>query len=90
MRLLYDPAKADYQLPAIYDSNGCLHVLSKVRIPHHAAWVRILDTKLLERRQGKDESYWPVGITDNQFMCLILKVSFRSLFFCGCSPSFSG
>lgn len=39
-----------------------------------ATWARIMDTKLLERRQGKHESYWPVGITGSTFMCLILKV----------------
>jgi hypothetical protein len=62
------------QAPLIYDSEGLLSVLDRFRQPGQARWVPLLDTRLLERKQGKDESYWPIGITNNQFLCVILKV----------------
>ena len=62
------------QAPAMYDSNGLLSILDRFRRPSQARWVPILDTTSLSRRQGKDESYWPVGVSGTLFMCLILKV----------------
>ncbi|KAG2756173.1 hypothetical protein P692DRAFT_20826324 [Suillus brevipes Sb2] len=59
--------------PAIYDSAGYIHLMIHHRRPNRAAWARLMDTNLLERKQGKDESYWPVGLSQNTLMCLILK-----------------
>ncbi|KAI0371170.1 hypothetical protein BV20DRAFT_965857 [Pilatotrama ljubarskyi] len=59
--------------PAIYDSSGVLHIMPRFRIPLSATWIRALDTNKLERREGKHESYWPVGVAGDAFMCLILK-----------------
>ncbi|KAJ7680302.1 hypothetical protein DFH06DRAFT_1076932 [Mycena polygramma] len=58
--------------PAMYDSTGRVHVLTKYRIPHHASWARIMDTNLLEST-GKDTTYWPIAICGSQFLCFVLK-----------------
>ncbi|CCM06867.1 uncharacterized protein FIBRA_09175 [Fibroporia radiculosa] len=59
--------------PAIYDSAGVLNIMPRFRLPFAATWTRALDTNSLERREGKQESYWPVGVAGETFMCLILK-----------------
>lgn len=51
--------------------------LDKSRRPGQARWVPMLDTNTLARREGKTESYWPVGMTAESFVCVILKVSLR-------------
>ena len=60
--------------PVIYDSVGMLSVLDRFRRPTQARWVPALDTMTLARRVGKEESYWPVGLSSKEFMCIILKV----------------
>ena len=57
----------------MYDSAGILSVLDRFRRPMQGRWIPILDTNTLARRQGKDESYWPIGLSSKLFMCLILK-----------------
>ncbi|KAG8694965.1 hypothetical protein FRC09_009480 [Ceratobasidium sp. 395] len=59
--------------PAMSDSAGVLYVLDRFRRPTQARWIPILDTVTLPRRVGKDESYWPVGLSNSHFHCLILK-----------------
>ncbi|KZT57147.1 WD40 repeat-like protein [Calocera cornea HHB12733] len=59
--------------PAIYDSSGVLHVLQHIRRPGKGMWAPALDTNTMERRVGKQESYWPVGVSDAEFHCVILK-----------------
>jgi chromosome transmission fidelity protein 4 len=63
----------DDQIPALYKSNGVLSLLHRSRRPGQARWVPSLDTNLLERREGKQESYWPVSVSNNQLHCVILK-----------------
>lgn len=60
------------------DSAGVLYVLDRFRRPTQARWVPILDSSTLARRVGKDESYWPVGLSNSHFHCLILKVNARA------------
>jgi len=57
----------------MYDSACVLSVLDRFRRPLQGRWIPILDTNTLARRQGKDESYWPIGLSGKVFMCLILK-----------------
>ncbi|KAF8760782.1 Minichromosome loss protein, Mcl1, middle region [Rhizoctonia solani] len=59
--------------PAMADSSGVLYVLDRYRRPTQARWVPVLDSNMLSRRVGKDETYWPVGLSSSQFHCIILK-----------------
>jgi len=42
-------------------------------LPGQAKWVPLLDTNMMARRQGKEESYWPVAVAQGKFHCIILK-----------------
>ncbi|KAF3902020.1 hypothetical protein AA313_de0204458 [Arthrobotrys entomopaga] len=61
--------------PMVYASTGVLLVLQNWRTPGQARWVPILDTNHLDRRVGgrKEESYWPVAVSQDKFCCIILK-----------------
>lgn len=58
--------------PVIYDSDGLLSVLDRFRRPGQARWVPLFDAEMLGAA-AKKETYWPVGVTDSRFNCVILK-----------------
>ncbi|KWU42267.1 hypothetical protein RHOSPDRAFT_36216 [Rhodotorula sp. JG-1b] len=60
-------------IPVMYDSKGLLSILDRSRRPRQGRWLPLLDTQTLSRREGKQESYWPVGVSDNQAHVVILK-----------------
>jgi chromosome transmission fidelity protein 4 len=62
------------QIPVMYDSNGLLSILDRSRRPRQGRWLPALDTNSLTRKEGKHESYWPVGVTEHQAHVVILKV----------------
>ncbi|GAA5823351.1 hypothetical protein JCM3770_002368, partial [Rhodotorula araucariae] len=60
-------------IPVMYDSKGLLSILDRSRRPRQARWVPALDSASLARREGKEESYWPVGVSGQQLHVVILK-----------------
>lgn len=69
------------QLPTIYKSNGVLSCLQRPRRPGQGRWTAALDTNTLARREGKQESYWPVSVTSSQMNYIILKGEEKHPFF---------
>ncbi|GAA5991557.1 hypothetical protein JCM10908_005761 [Rhodotorula pacifica] len=63
----------DENIPVMYDSKGLLSILDRSRRPRQGRWLPLLDTQTLSRREGKQESYWPVGVSDHQAHVVILK-----------------
>jgi chromosome transmission fidelity protein 4 len=61
--------------PCIFDSRGELLVLMHWRNSTQAHWVPLLDTKSLAESEGRNESYWSLGLREKKFMCIILKNS---------------
>ena len=69
-------AKPAQKAPVIYDSTERLMMLEHYRFTAQGSWVVLLDATTLARRVGKDESYWPIGVTGSTLMAVILKVNF--------------
>ncbi|KAL7344441.1 hypothetical protein BJY59DRAFT_718629 [Rhodotorula toruloides] len=60
-------------IPVMYDSKGLISILDRSRRPRQGRWLPALDTNALPRKEGKQESYWLVGVTDQQAHVIILK-----------------
>lgn len=58
-----------------------LLVLEHWRVPGGANWVPVLDSMHTDRREGREEYYWPVTVHDGKFHCVILKGLERHPFF---------
>ncbi|KAM0747338.1 hypothetical protein T439DRAFT_350138 [Meredithblackwellia eburnea MCA 4105] len=63
----------DEQIPALYNSAGVLSLLDKSRHPGQGKWLVALEMHHLARREDKQESYWPIGVTDKNVNVIILK-----------------
>lgn len=64
----------------MYDSSGLLSVLDRARRPGQGRWLPLLDTMAISRRKdGRTERNWPVGVSEDKLMCIILKVRFPFL-----------
>ncbi|KAL7409536.1 WD40-repeat-containing domain protein, partial [Mrakia frigida] len=72
---------AEEGTPVLYDSRGILSTLDRFRRPGQARWIPALDTFTLARREGKDESYWAVGVQGGKFMAVILKGTEKNPYF---------
>ncbi|KAK4704612.1 chromosome transmission fidelity protein 4, partial [Phenoliferia sp. Uapishka_3] len=64
---------SDEQIPAMYDSVGVLSMLDCSRHPGQGKWLVALEMHELARREGKDETYWPIGVNDKHVNAIILK-----------------
>lgn len=69
------------EMPAMVDSAGLVSIMDRSRRPGQGRWTPVLDTMSLARREGKQESYWPVGISANNYICIILKGGDRFPYF---------
>ena len=60
----------------MYDSTGLLSILDRHRRTSQARWVPYHDSSSV-----KDKSYWPVGLTETHFTCVILRGKEREPWF---------
>ena len=52
----------------MYDSTGLLSILDRHLRPHQARWIPFFDSSSM-----KAKSYWPVGLTETHFTCVVLR-----------------
>ncbi|PRT56479.1 Minichromosome loss protein 1 [Wickerhamiella sorbophila] len=60
--------------PCVYDHAGCLMTLTNWRSSQtQARWTPIFDGPSYSSKNGRQESYWPLGIVDSELLCIPLK-----------------
>ncbi|EGG01585.1 uncharacterized protein MELLADRAFT_78983 [Melampsora larici-populina 98AG31] len=65
---------AQHSIPACFTSAGVLSFLDKARRPKQGRWVPVLDTNDLPKSDGHlQRVYWPIGVSESQISCIILK-----------------
>ncbi|KAI9359306.1 hypothetical protein DFJ73DRAFT_817776, partial [Zopfochytrium polystomum] len=57
---------SDLQLPVTFDSQGFLRILCP-----DLSWQRVFDSRVA--REGNQIHYWPVGVEEEQFLCVMCK-----------------
>lgn len=56
-----------------------LSLLDLSRHPGQGKWLVALEMHEMARREGKDETYWPIGVNDKHVNAIILKVRFLTV-----------
>jgi chromosome transmission fidelity protein 4 len=59
----------------MYDSTGLLSILDRHNRPGQARWVPLFDSSraLSSEQKEREMAYWPVGMTDTHFTCVVLR-----------------
>ncbi|ORX80348.1 WD40 repeat-like protein [Basidiobolus meristosporus CBS 931.73] len=64
---------SDIGHPVSYDDEGVLRILENYQGSTPGNWVPVLDSQAWATSQNKQETYWAVGVTESQFMCVVCK-----------------
>ncbi|PVU92876.1 hypothetical protein BB561_003566 [Smittium simulii] len=64
---------SDELLPIVCDSAGILRCLTPRYNKDCFSWIPVFDAKRVSKQRNKQESYWPVGAFENNFIVAIIK-----------------
>ncbi|KAK9710398.1 DNA polymerase alpha accessory factor Mcl1 [Basidiobolus ranarum] len=64
---------SDFGHPVSYDDDGVLRILENYQDTTPGNWIPVLDSQAWATSQSKQETYWAVGVTESQLMCVVCK-----------------